>query len=97
MKYIFGSFTLIALIMACSPKTSTEVVTEMEEVSMTAEMSSGKSIYESRCIKCHGYKEIKNYSRAQWEKILPAMMEKAQLAEEEKKQVHAYVFGTINE
>lgn len=102
MKYAFGTFVLVGALIACSPKTTTEVITEVEEVTtteetMSAEMLAGKSVYDSRCIKCHGAKKIEDYSKKEWEIILPNMMDKAKLTAEERTQVHAYVFGNINE
>lgn len=96
MKYIIGSFAVVLTVIACSPKV-TEVITEVEEVEMSADMTEGRAIYDSSCIKCHGLKKIEDFSKAQWEKILPGMMEKAKLSEDQKMKVHAYVFGSINE
>ena len=97
MKYLLGTIVLSVVVYACAPKSTTEVVKEVEEVEMTTEMSAGKAIYNTSCIKCHGLKVVENYTKAQWEKILPAMMEKAKLTEEDRQKVHAYVFGTIND
>ena len=102
MKYAFGTFVLVGSLIACSPKTTTEVITEVEEVttteeSMSAEMIAGKTIYDTRCIKCHEAQKIENFSKKEWEIILPNMMDKAKLSSEERTQVHAYVFANINE
>ena len=51
----------------------------------------GKSIYSSKCNKCHGAKNVKNYNLTQWEGILKSMVPNAKLSTEEENYLLAYI------
>jgi mono/diheme cytochrome c family protein len=53
----------------------------------------GKTVYTSRCGRCHGLKNTEAYTPQQWDNILKSMIPKAKLNEEEAKQVTAYVMA----
>lgn len=51
----------------------------------------GKAIYNTKCNKCHGSKNVKNYTFNQWESILKTMVPNAKLSGEEEGYVVAYI------
>lgn len=51
----------------------------------------GKSVYSSKCNKCHGSKNVKNYTFDQWELILKTMIPNAKLTADEESYVMAYI------
>jgi mono/diheme cytochrome c family protein len=67
------------------PKSNTDATTD---VSLTA---AGKSIYETKCTRCHGMKPVTSYTTYRWDGILKLMAPKAKLTETEIQQVTAYV------
>ncbi len=93
-KILLLSGTVIALA-ACSEKTSVSAVEpaveENVEVAMTVEANAGKQIFEAKCQRCHGLKNVDDYTADQWSKILPNMAKKAKLEPEETAKVDAYV------
>jgi len=76
---------------ACSPKT-TEVTETAEILNFPNEtVSTGYALYGSECTKCHKAKEVKKYSREEWNKILPSMAKKAKLVADQEATIDAYV------
>lgn len=55
--------------------------------------SEGRTVYTSRCGRCHGLKNTGNYSQQQWQNILKTMIPKARLNEDQARQVTAYVMA----
>ncbi len=51
----------------------------------------GQSIYNVKCGKCHGLKVAGDYTAARWETVMVVMAPKANLSEEEREFVMAYV------
>lgn len=87
-----------------SNKTDTEVKSNTETKTQTANAdgnsnstvdlaSVGKTVYTTRCNRCHGLKNTENYTQQQWTNILKSMIPKARLNEDESKQVTAYVMA----
>ena len=98
MKYLFF-LIFVASIVACTPKTA-EIITPIEtENNETANdqgmpkhpIGEGKMVYLNKCSNCHYGKKIEDYTANQWEKILPQMIENANLNEEEATNVRAYI------
>lgn len=85
-----------AVLYSCSPAT-TEAAAEdaVDAVEMSETVSSGKTVYQNDCTKCHGAKVIDKYSKEQWDKILPNMIKKAELGETAAAQVSAYVYWEL--
>lgn len=94
MKKIIASIILVVIAIACNPKVG-NVVVEDKITAEAEKYAPGRTLYESRCTKCHGLKPVKDFSKEQWDKILPPMMEKAKLTGEEKSQVSEYVYWQI--
>jgi mono/diheme cytochrome c family protein len=51
----------------------------------------GKTVYETKCGRCHGLKNTADYTVERWPGIMRSMAPKAKLNEIETKQVTAYV------
>lgn len=94
------------LIYSCSPKITPQV-TEVNNVkgdaeepalstanlpiSLPANLSDGKSIYENNCAKCHKLYNPKSYSRENWIPILYDMQKKAHLQDADMDKILAYL------
>lgn len=81
-----------------SNKTNTEetkpkIEAPKVETNSTGLVAAGKTIFTTRCNRCHGLKTTENYTHQQWENILKSMIPKARLNEDESKQVTAYVMA----
>lgn len=103
MKYLLFSFATVALLVACSPKT-TEIVTVEENSSTTEEtmpksdIAEGKVIFLEDCITCHtGYTgptsvdQLQHYTKEQIDAVLPRMSKNAELDPTQIRQVTAYL------
>jgi mono/diheme cytochrome c family protein len=54
-------------------------------------VEAGHTVYNAKCGRCHGLKEVGNYTASQWDPILESMAPKARLSSEETENVRAYV------
>ncbi|MDQ6609694.1 MAG: hypothetical protein M3Y85_07725 [Bacteroidota bacterium] len=54
-------------------------------------LAAGKTLYTTRCTKCHAAKDVTAYTEQRWDGILKSMIPKAHLNDDEAKQVTAYV------
>lgn len=91
MKNIALILGLGALIFACTPKT-TEVADTAETLNFPNEtVSNGFALYGTECSKCHKAKEVKKYSREDWNTILPRMAKKAKLEGDQEATIDAYI------
>lgn len=61
--------------------------------SQSAEIAAGKKLYETRCISCHALKDPLATSKKKWIKILPKMVRKAKLKENETNLIQSYIFS----
>ena len=92
MKKGLIAFSILLFTASCSDKTTPTV----EEVKLpTAELQSGKTIYEKKCHRCHKLKVIDNYSAEQWNNILPDMAKKSRLSEGDEALVKGYVIWEL--
>ncbi len=71
--------------------TEETVKTNNNNVDAAAMVAQGKTVYETRCNKCHGLKTVNNYTAQNWDGILKSMAPKAHLNQAETDQVTAYV------
>jgi cytochrome c5 len=74
-----------------TPGTTDTNVAAAPAADHAALLEAGKTIYTTKCTKCHPAKPVENYDVAKWEGILKAMIPKAKLDETESAQVTAYV------
>ena len=107
MKKTITIAALALFVFACSRKsvptagegTATTKTEAPKEVAPKADAASaetlalGKTVYTTRCGRCHGLKNTEAYTHKEWEGILASMIPKAKLNEAEGKQVTAYVMA----
>ena len=86
MKALLIPISILLLTVSCS---TTPKVAEVELP--TAELQSGRTIYQKKCHRCHKLKVIDNYSAEQWDNILPDMASKSRLSDADEALVKAYV------
>lgn len=85
------------MIIACHKKTvpavtSTPVpVAPAPPVVATADIEAGKTIYETKCVKCHSAKPAGDYTQVRWVGILRSMVPKARLDSVQTAQLTLYV------
>ena len=108
MKYLFFTTLTLAILISCAPK-SVEAIADSAEtagtsdLAMTAEMESGKMVFQQKCISCHYGRDadripelVDRYSKERWDEILPVMIEKAELNESEERQITSYINWEIS-
>jgi hypothetical protein len=54
-------------------------------------LTAGKTVYETKCIRCHAMKPMAAFTEPRWDGILKIMAPKANLTQVETEQVTAYV------
>jgi len=54
-------------------------------------VAAGKTVYETKCIRCHAMKPLTGFTEPRWDAILKIMAPKANLTQVETQQVAAYV------
>lgn len=91
MKIIVSLLALSALFVACSPK-STPVGDKKQNSRFPNEIvEEGYNLFSINCIKCHEAQPIKNYTREQWDRILPSMAAKAVINTEQSDKINSYI------
>lgn len=103
---IFITISIISLLLfSCAQKISSpsqvRTVNEVkppEDISAaispkmeSPQVSAGKTIYTTKCARCHGAKPVTNWTVQEWIPIIDRMAPKARLDETEKANVTAYV------
>lgn len=96
MKHVLIAGVAAMLVLACSRKTTTAAVAEPVEKSLSADALAGQTLYSANCGRCHDLPTVDHYSEKKWNNILPRMIKKAHLADDQGKQVTAYVRETLN-
>lgn len=66
---------------------------EGQKQDIPSESESGKSLYSSKCSRCHALKNVGDYTYGQWEPILKKMIPRANLNEDEKTQLLEFIKG----
>jgi mono/diheme cytochrome c family protein len=104
-KILFLSLICAAVAAACHKKAVPEITARTEfppapksSIKQLAENSpeaitAGKTIFETRCNRCHDLKDTKGYTPDRWTSILQIMIPRARLNNEEAKQVTSYVMA----
>ncbi|MER3465405.1 MAG: hypothetical protein C4329_14335 [Chitinophagaceae bacterium] len=64
--------------------------------STASTIEAGHVVYDNRCGRCHGLKDVTKYTTAQWDGILKSMIRKAKLDDTQAQQVTAYVMANAN-
>lgn len=89
----FKSLFIIAgiALVSCSPKTTT-VDTKEETLNFpNAKVEEGYALNAENCTKCHKLKTTTDYTREQWDKILPNMAKKAKITPEQEAAINEYI------
>jgi cytochrome c553 len=73
------------------PDSTTIISAPVVELTDAASIALGKTVFETRCGRCHGLKNTADYTSQRWEGILRSMAPKARLTQTEIQQVTAYV------
>jgi cytochrome c5 len=86
------------LLVQCSPKTAKSTVgttTQAEPKYTAAQIAEGHTIYTNNCGKCHKLFQPQDKSLDKWNSILPRMIGKAKLDDQQGALVRAYVVANI--
>lgn len=95
MKKIFAIGFISVIIVACSAKTlapGNEKLARMQQKvpGITLEQANaGSKLYSAKCGRCHRLYPPEKYTETQWDKILPKMVLKAKLADNEQQKLVA--------
>jgi cytochrome c5 len=57
------------------------------------ELADGESIFGQKCGKCHEFHEPGDFKASEWDKVLPKMVQKAKLSDEDAGKVRAWVMA----
>jgi hypothetical protein len=97
MKQLIFTFSAIALLAACTPKT-TEVIEKVENPETiksndfpNGEIAEGDYLFSENCGKCHDLPKAAKYSEEKWRKIVPAMAIEAKLDATQENKILQYV------
>ena len=92
LKYSFA-IVLVIVVVACSPKVKTTTTTPapVTDPIMLAKITEGKSLYETKCNKCHELHNPGKYNEQQWTKYLDWMAPKAKISDDQKASIFAYL------
>lgn len=95
MKKMLLSVLAVGMIFAaCHRKTAPTAaapVKPTEPVVAAADLEAGKTIFTTKCSRCHATKPVGNWTAEGWQPILKAMIPKARLDSVQAAQVTAYV------
>jgi len=91
---LFTIATFIGLLYACSPKIAQ--LPPPPPVAPIAELPSektkdGKTLYLNNCTNCHGLYKGSDFSPEAWKPILLKMQKQAQISDEERELIYAYL------
>jgi len=97
-KYLFFISVLVMFLFCCKAAQTlipsnydVKVAQARWQTSNIDELTKGYNIYENQCTDCHDAKEIKDYSEADWIKIMKTMGHKAKLDSTQYNAVLHYV------
>lgn len=92
MKKLLVVAIIILFVWGCSHKTAPSTQTSStQSTSTSTAAAAGKETYVAKCQRCHSLKNPANYTTDQWVPILNNMAAKANLSDDEKANVMAYV------
>ena len=72
-------------------KNAAVIHTEAAQKTESPQIAEGKTVYTTKCARCHGPKPVENWTVNQWIPIIDRMALKARLDATEKANVTAYV------
>lgn len=96
MKFKALIFMGTLALMSCSPKTTAADTKEKALQFPNTEVEEGYNLTAQHCARCHKLKTVDNYTREQWDKILPNMAKKAKLTPEQEATINEYINWELN-
>lgn len=82
-----------AVVSCVSTEPGAHTLTDVE--SGDPQYTLGRRIYRTKCAKCHAPEPVKRYSRAEWNEIMPEMIEETNLNSAEVSAVWTYVLAEL--
>lgn len=76
-----------------SEMSSSDKVAEIKKNFSDDQLAEGRTIFESKCNKCHGLKDPATRTVEKLEKVLPSMFRKSNLSDEQGALVRAYLLS----
>jgi cytochrome c5 len=70
-------------------------VAEIKKNYTDAQIAEGNVVFQNKCAKCHDLPDPKAHSLKKWDKVLPDMISKAELSDEQSGKVKAWVYTHI--
>jgi len=85
--------SVFTLTLACSPKIQlpSEDKLPPTEIPMSPELVEGKTLFLNNCSKCHDLYSPKDFNAEQWKPIMLSMQKKAEISDEEREKIYAYL------
>jgi mono/diheme cytochrome c family protein len=80
-------------VVTVAPKSALEIAQKRWPNTNSDELAQGKTIYETKCTKCHGEKKIVTRSEKSWLHEIDDMSPKAHLTPEEKEKLTRYILS----
>src|SRR5436190_11966649 len=92
---------LAAAVMPCGCASLEQAAPPVETIALQssatkrAQLEQGRTIYITKCAKCHSPEPVRKYSASRWEGILKEMLEETKLDEPAASAVRAYVYAAL--
>jgi cytochrome c5 len=96
MKQFLYSIFAVGLLVACNPKNTEAVIEDkapQEIAAPTNNVELGAQLYASNCVRCHGFKDPKNFTAEEWKEIVPRMAVKAKIDADTENKILEYVLA----
>lgn len=98
--YTFCCLLLSITLVQCTSKkatsndmSETEKVNDVKKNFTAAQMEEGKTVWQGSCGKCHKLPLPESYTVNKFDKVLPRMIKKAKLSDEQGAKVRAYLIA----
>lgn len=95
MKKISLLCLILGTLFSCAPKNITQVE-KTEPTFPNQATEQGAQLYAQNCGKCHRLFEISEFPKERWDKVLPPMIKKARLSEEDGLKVTEFVYWKLS-
>lgn len=99
MKYVMIALTLgmlLVVVWGCRPEESQMTVDRVNATGAHAAID-GRRVYLTRCSSCHRALPVHDYTKQQWEDVLPEMIREAHLNAAEASAVQRYIRDTLTQ
>lgn len=92
---VLNSFIIIAChkksVPVITSRTTEPAVPKTETANFVPDTAAGKTLFATRCNRCHGLPDIPLYSSKRWDIILTSMIPKARLSKDQGAHITAYI------